>query len=483
MNVGSKSTRALFLAMLTLAIPLAALTAKDGDPKSTAAKPEPAATENAIKESSSTEPKRIPIAPKPLSDQTKKGLEYLLSQQHADGGWGQGGGWRSGSQGGRTEGDAATEPSDVGNTCIAMLALIRSGSSPKDGPYAKQLAKAADFVMKLVEQADNESLYVTPVRDTQLQTKIGQYVDTFLAGLVMSEIKGKMPNKSSEDKLAAALDKTIGKIERHQQADGTFVGNAGWASVLSQGLCSKALNRAKLRGVAVKEQTLTRDKNQAEVAFNAAKNPATASGPAAVGGASVGGPAPAVATSRLGGVRASSAAGGGDAGVSLYSLSANAGRLQDKVNSNAVDERQARAVIASPTAPAAEKAEAKRKLTVLAEEARSQDGVVSDILTRLDDKQFLAGFGNNGGEEFLSYMNLSETMFVKGGKEWERWDRSISEQIQRVQNQDGSWSGQHCITGRTFCTATALLTLLADRAPIPVAENTKEFKPSPKDAK
>ena len=93
---------------------------------------------------------------------------------------------------------------------------------------------------------------------------------------------------------------------------------------------------------------------------------------------------------------------------------------------------------------------------------------------RLDDKQFLAGFGNNGGEEFLSYMNLSEMMFDKGGSEWERWDRSISENIQRVQNEDGSWSGHHCITGRTFCTSTALLTLLADRASIPVAETSKQ---------
>ena len=33
--------------------------------------------------------------PKPLSDAIKHGLAYLVSQQHKDGGWGQGGGWRS----------------------------------------------------------------------------------------------------------------------------------------------------------------------------------------------------------------------------------------------------------------------------------------------------------------------------------------------------------------------------------------------------
>ena len=38
--------------------------------------------------------------------------------------------------------------------------------------------------------------------------------------------------------------------------------------------------------------------------------------------------------------------------------------------------------------------------------------------------------------------------------------------LNRMQNADGSWSGHHCITGRTFCTASALLVLMADRTPI-----------------
>ena len=41
--------------------------------------------------------------------------------------------------------------------------------------------------------------------------------------------------------------------------------------------------------------------------------------------------------------------------------------------------------------------------------------------------------------------------------------------MNRIQNEDGSWSGDHCITGRTFCTASALMVLTVDRAPVPVA--------------
>ena len=80
----------------------------------------------------------------------------------------------------------------------------------------------------------------------------------------------------------------------------------------------------------------------------------------------------------------------------------------------------------------------------------------------------MAGFGSNGGEEFLSYMNIAESLVVKGGEEWKRWDSEMTENLNRVQNDDGSWSGHHCITGRTFCTSTALLVLLADRTPVPL---------------
>ncbi|HEV8290789.1 MAG TPA: hypothetical protein VGP94_02645, partial [Tepidisphaeraceae bacterium] len=76
------------------------------------------------------------------------------------------------------------------------------------------------------------------------------------------------------------------------------------------------------------------------------------------------------------------------------------------------------------------------------------------------------GFGSNGGEEFLSYLNIGESLFHKGGSDWEKWDKSMSNNVNNIQNADGSWSGHHCITGRTFCTAAALNVLTIDRSPI-----------------
>ena len=80
----------------------------------------------------------------------------------------------------------------------------------------------------------------------------------------------------------------------------------------------------------------------------------------------------------------------------------------------------------------------------------------------------------NGGEEFLSYMNIGESLVVKGGDVWKSWDKSISQNLYRVQNNDGSWSGHHCITGRTFCPSAALVVLMVDRSPQPISEKMQK---------
>src|SRR5206468_9234644 len=99
---------------------------------------------------------------------------------------------------------------------------------------------------------------------------------------------------------------------------------------------------------------------------------------------------------------------------------------------------------------------------------------------------FVAGFGSNGGEEFLSFLKSGETLVLKGGKEWEDWNARMTKGLEKAQDKDGSWQGQHCITGKTFCTAGALLVLMADRTPFPpevikAAKEKRENKPEPKE--
>ena len=47
------------------------------------------------------------------------------------------------------------------------------------------------------------------------------------------------------------------------------------------------------------------------------------------------------------------------------------------------------------------------------------------------------------------------------------WDAKMAAGLEKAQDKDDSWSGQHCITGKTFCTSAALLVLMADRTQFP----------------
>jgi Prenyltransferase and squalene oxidase repeat len=454
MKQRSRAGLLLFCAMLAGSVVLAGLQAADNPPK----KSDKNAAAAAVK-------------PKPLSEQVKKGLAYLAGQQHEDGGWGQGGGWRTDlSNGGRIEGANVADPSDVANTCVATLTLLRAGNTPTSGPYAKNVANAIEFICGHVEKSDKDSLYVTQVRGTQVQSKIGPFVDTFLAALVMAEVKGKVAAGKNEKRLVAALDKTVAKIEKNQKEDGTFAGNTGWASIFSQGLASKGLNRAAQMGVSVKEQTLARAQS------NAVANLDLKTGTFASGGVGGAGLAPTgisgAARPAAGGLglRTEAAAGApSDAGVQLYQVANQTSALQEAVNTGKDQEKKARAVLADKNAPEPVKREAEMQIGRIAKANEAQKVAVESVVRQLDDKRFIQGFGSNGGEEFLSYLNIGETLVVKGGEEWTKWDKSITDNLNRIQNQDGSWSGDHCITGRTFCTATALLVLMADRTPVPLA--------------
>ena len=440
---------------------------------------------------------KFAVDPLPLTDAVKSGLKYLANQQQDDGGWSQGGGWRTAlnGQSGRIEGAEVEDPSDVGNTCIALLALIRAGNTPDKGEYKENVRKGLTFVYGRVEKADKDDLYVTDVRNTQLQSKIGPFVDTFLAGLVLSEIKGK--GGAEEKRLVKALDKTIGKIAKHQKEDGTIAGNGGWAPVLSQALCNKTLARASQNGVYVKRELLARAAVQSDFSVNGpakvaepiAKPTATTTAevptkpgeavatlPPAVTTKPASGPATFDAPDALYG-RRSSVSGGfagaglggvGDAGVPLYRFSQGAGNLQDVLNSVTVDAQKAREVLKDANASDEEKQQAEKTVKEVEQlEAKAVDAR-KNVAAQAKNVAFVKGFGNNGGEEFLSFMNISEMLVLNGGKDWTEWNGKMQTMLAKAQDQNGSWSGHHCITGKTFCTASALLVMMADRTPFPV---------------
>jgi hypothetical protein len=392
--------------------------------------------EEGIDEGSAGASKWAPaVDPKPLSENVLKGLAWLIEIQHENGGWSQG---EESPSMGRTAPNIRDVP-NIADTCVATLSLIRAGSTPSKGPHSENIRRALGFICSEVEAtAEEDSLFITRVRGTRVQSKLGPYIDTFLAAMLLAEVKDSMPDKEGADRVLSGLDTVMDKIERYQKEDGTW-DDRGWAPVLSQAMAGKAVNRAAQVGYAVSERVRERVEEQAKSQFDK---------------------------------KTGSFDREGSAGVDLYSSGAILTSLRESDSTNAELEAEYSARLASATNEAARR-EAREVLARFSETNEALNGAEAAVVAKLDDKAFISGFGSNGGEEFLSYLNIGESLVVKGGEEWEQWDRSMAENLNRIQNADGSWTGHHCITGRTFCTATALLVLTVDRAPVPVAAKIK----------
>ena len=86
-----------------------------------------------------------------------------------------------------------------------------------------------------------------------------------------------------------------------------------------------------------------------------------------------------------------------------------------------------------------EKDKAERRLGELKRAEGENEKVQSQLAATVRDDKFVAGFGSNGGEEFLSFLNISEAMLVKGGKDWKDWDAKMTTGLEKAQDKDGSW--------------------------------------------
>jgi hypothetical protein len=94
-----------------------------------------------------------------------------------------------------------------------------------------------------------------------------------------------------------------------------------------------------------------------------------------------------------------------------------------------------------------------------AEKATTAYNVYNAAKVRAQSNEVLNGFGNNGGEEFLSFLQTGESLIINKDQSWRKWYDSTTARLVGIQNNDGSWNGHHCITSPVFCTATALLIL------------------------
>ena len=345
----------------------------------------------------------------------ERGAKWLVSVQGQDGGWGQDGGETSYvRQGERLESNG----NDVANTAVAATALLHAGNTPFGGQYHVALQRAVNFILRNVEQSPAEGLTVTDRNGTQIQRKLGPFIDTFLSSKLLAELDGNMGDARMNARVRQSLQKCVAKIEKNQLQDGSWNVAGGWAPILGTSMASRSLYMAKEKGVAVSQMAMAKVDEYTQKGTQA-----PAGGPRGAGGveASVG------TRSFAAPVMADAAS----AGVPLYKSAQTLEQLS--------------------------RTEADRKKN--APQIRA-------ITRELENARFVSGFGSIGGEEFFSYMNISDGLHRAGGQEWEKWNGDMKTKVIRLQNEDGTWSGQHCITGRVAVTSAAILLLQADRDPV-----------------
>jgi hypothetical protein len=366
---------------------------------------------------------KTPSRNDPVAIAVARGETWLVSVQGKDGGWGQDGGETSYvRQGERLESNG----NDVANTAVAAEALLHTGNTPTAGPYSESMRRAVRFILAHVDNSPAEGLAVTDVMGTQIQRKLGPYIDTFLTSKLLADLDGQMGNTQANLRVRRSLEKCVAKIEKNQLKDGSWNVAGGWAPILGTSLASQSLYAAKAKGVAVAQPAMDRVETYARL---------TAAPPSARGVAT--GSSRAFAAADMAPRAEMSAAA---AGVPLYKRAQEMEQLS--------------------------RTEADRKKNATA---------INAIEKELSDPRFVAGFGSIGGEEFFSYLNISDSLHRAGGPPWHKWNEEMTARLLSMQNEDGTWSGHHCITGRVAVTSAAILMLMVDREPaVPVGSANRK---------
>ena len=75
-----------------------------------------------------------------------------------------------------------------------------------------------------------------------------------------------------------------------------------------------------------------------------------------------------------------------------------------------------------------------------------------------------------GGEEFLGALYATQALRIEDDANFRRFYRKMVKALAKCQNSDGSWFGHHCISGRVFCTACSIMTMLTPNKLLPMLE-------------
>lgn len=352
----------------------------------------------------------------------KKGLDWIAQAQAPDGGWG------SGSHYAQNIRDPHAVPTDPASTSLVSMSLLRNENTLYKGKYADNLKRGMEYLLKAVENCPPNQVQITTLTNTQPQSKLGKNIDVILTAQFFTNLlRYDLKDDQLKQRVERALDKCIDKIQKTQSNNGAWQ-EGGWAPVLQSALANNALESADDIGRKVDSNVLRRSRDYQNKNFD---------------------------------TDTKSAVTGDAAGVMLYSISSSARAsakdakkaetIIGKAKKEGKLEQNAQVTEENLRIAGVDALEAKNFTTAYKVNGTAQRQAVRDDV--------MTGFGNNGGEEFLSFLMTGESMLMQGGDNWKKWYDMMSGKLVNIQNNDGSWNGHHCITSPVFCTATCLLIL------------------------
>lgn len=360
--------------------------------------------------------------PENVENSLKKGLSWIVEAQQNNGGWG------AGLHSRQDVINPHAVKTDPATTAMVLMALLRNGHTFSQGRYKENAQKALEYLLNAVETAPADSYNITSETGTQIQIKLGQNIDVVLTAQCLANSLDYLPNnKKLQERTQKALNICTKKIQMAQNTDGSIRG-AGWAGVLQSSFATNALESAQKKGIKVDDEALRKARDYQKKNYNAQTGEIN---------------------TEMG------------AGIVLYSVSGStrsaakeAREVEDKLSKARKDGK------ISQNAPVTE--ENLEKAGFSRSEAQRYANAYQTYQKAKEvaqDDKVMVGFGNNGGEEFLSYLQTGESLIIAKDNAWKKWYNNISGKLIKIQEENGSWRGHHCITSPVFCTATCLLIL------------------------
>jgi hypothetical protein len=351
----------------------------------------------------------------------EEGEKWIIAAQNRDGGWG------AGSHSNQSEMNPHAVSSDPATTAMTAMALYRCGYNIESGKYSETLKNALDFLLKEIEN-NKDDAYITKIRGTQIQRKLGENIDAVLALQFLNQVVSKIKDETMLKRVEDAIQICVDKIEKSSDASGKVTG-AGWAGVLQSSFASSGLEQAsKNSRIKVNKTKLDAARKYQKSNYDAdTENVKAADG----------------------------------AGVMLYAVSSSVrgSAVEAKEAEELMDEAKKLGKIEKDAKLNKENLEKIGVSRAKAAEYDVADKVYKSAKVKAMREDVMNGFGNNGGEEFLSFLQTGESMVVKKDNDWKKWYDNMAGKLIKIQNPDGSWNGHHCITSPAFCTATSLLIL------------------------